>query len=113
MQRKYLKVMSAIVPMGAMGAALLLGSALPGAAAERPLTRELSTSERLTAIREAVLVVVGPDELAKQTDRNLQLTWFNRWNNWGWGPRRPGWGPRWNNWRNGWPNWNNFWRNWR
>jgi hypothetical protein len=113
MKRKYLRVMSAIVPMGAMGAALLLGSAIPSVAAERPTARESSASERLAAIRGAVLVVVGPGELAKQTDRNFQLTWGNRWNNWGW--RGPGWGwgrPRWNNWRNGWPNWNNVWRNW-
>jgi hypothetical protein len=112
MNRKYLKVMSAILPMGVMGASLLLGSALPTQAAQRPVARELSASERLAAIREAVLVVVGPETLAKQQDRNFHLAWGNRWNHWGW--RGPRWGgrPRWNNWRNGWPNWNNFWRNW-
>ncbi len=115
LRQTYLKVMSAIIPAGAVGASLLLGSALPGIAAERPVAAsDPPVSARLAAIREAVFVVVGPEALAKQPDRNLQLTWGNRWNNWGWsGPRRRGWGaPRWNNWRNGWPNWNNFWRNW-
>ncbi len=112
MQRKYLKVMSGLVPMGAVGASLLLGSVLPSIAAERPVSPQPHVSERLTAIREAVLVVVGPGEISKQSDRNFHLTWGNRWNNWG---RRRGWGwgrPGWNNWRNGWPNWNNIWRNW-
>jgi hypothetical protein len=112
MQRKYLRIMSAIIPMGAVGAGLLLGSALPSVAAERPVASDSPVDQRLAAIREAVFVVVGPGEISKQADRNYRLTWGNRWNNWGW---RPGWGwgrPRWNNWRNGWPNWNNVWRNW-
>jgi len=112
MQRKYLKVMSAIIPMGAVGAGLLLGSGLPSVAAERAVASGSPAAERLAAIREAVFVA-GPGEISKQVDRNYHLTWGNRWNNWGW--RRPGWGwgrPRWNNWRNGWPNWNNVWRNW-
>ena len=95
--------------MGAVGASLLLGSVLPSSAAGRPASPQ-AVSDRLSAIREAVLVVVGPGEISKEPDPNFQLTWFNRWNNWGW---RRGWRrPPWNNWRNGWPNWNNFWRNW-
>ena len=110
MGQNYLKAMTSIVPMGAVGASLLLGSALPSVAAERPVSLGPPVSERLAAIREAVLVVIGPGEISKLDDRNLHLTWANRWDNWG---RRWGWGPpRWNNWRNGWPNWNNFWRNW-
>jgi hypothetical protein len=114
MQRKYLKIMRSIVPMGAVGASLLLGSTLPTVAAERPAFNKSPVSARLSAIREAVLVVVGPGEVSKLDNNNFHLTWGNRWNNWGWGGRRWGWGgrPRWNNWRNGWPNWNNFWRNW-
>jgi len=113
MRQRYLKVMSSIVPMGAVGACLWLGSVLPTVAAERPVTRNSPVSERLTAIREAVFVVVAPAEISKQDNRNFHLTWGNRWNNWGWRGRGWGWGrPRWNNWRNGWPNWNNVWRNW-
>jgi hypothetical protein len=111
--QRYLKVMSSIVPMGAVGASLLLGSALPSVAAARPVALEAPVSERLTAIREAVFTVAGPGEIARHVDPNFHLTWGNRWNNWGWGGRHGGWGrPGWNNWRNGWPNWNNFWRNW-
>ena len=111
MQRKYLKVMSSLVPMGAVGASLLLGSVVPGMAAEQPAPAGSMVAERLNAIREAVFVVVGPENIGEQIHRNYHLTWGNRWNNWGWRGRR--WGPpRWNNWRNGWPNWNNFWRSW-
>lgn len=95
--------------MGAVGASLLLGSVLPSSAALHPVSPQ-PVSDRLAAIREAVLVVVGPGEISKQPDPNFHLTWGNRWNNWGW---RRGWRrPAWNNWRNGWPNWNNIWRNW-
>lgn len=113
MGQKYLRIMSSIVPMGVIGASLLLGSALPSVATERSLAHKALVSERLSAIREAVFAVVGTEEISKEADRNFQLTWGNRWNNWGWNRRRRGgrW-PAWNNWRNGWPNWNNFWRNW-
>lgn len=113
MRTNYLKLMSSIVPLGAVGASLVLGSVLPSAAAERAISRKSSVSEQLAAIREAVFVVAGPEELFKQPDPNLQLTWGNRWNNWGWNRSRPVRRPPvWNNWRNGWPNWNNIWRNW-
>ena len=112
MHRKYLGIVSSLVPVGAVGACLLLGSTLPANATLHPGSPQAPVAERLSAIREAVDVVLGPGEIARQTDRNYQLAWGNRWNNWGW---RRGWGwhrPRWGNWRNGWPNWNNFWRNW-
>jgi hypothetical protein len=96
-----------------VGASLLLGSTLADAAVTRPPAAESLVSERLAAIREAVFTVLGPGEISgeilKHGNPNLQLTWGNRWNNWGWRRRRR---PPWNNWRNGWPNWNNFWRNW-
>ncbi len=115
LRQRYLKIMSRVVPVGAVGASLLLGSSLPGAAAERPAASSGSpVSERLAAIREAVFAVTGPQGAAKPGDPNFQLAWGNRWNNFGWG-RRPGWGwgrPAWNNWRNVRPPWNNFWRNW-
>ncbi len=110
MHRKYLSLVSSLVPMGAVGASLLLGSVLTANAAERPILPEAPVAERLSAIREAVVVVIGPGALSTELDRNFQLTWRNRWGNWR--PRWNNWRPRWTNWRNGWPNWNNFWRNW-
>ncbi len=110
MHRKYLSLVSSLVPMGAVGASLLLGSVLTANAAERPILPEAPVAERLSAIREAVVVVIGPEALSTELDRNFQLTWRNRWGNWR--PRWNNWRPRWTNWRNGWPNWNNFWRNW-
>jgi hypothetical protein len=112
MQPKYLRVMSRLIPMGAVGASLLLGSVVPSTAAERPVPLEAPVSERLKAIREAVFVAVGPGEISKELNRDFHLVWGNRWNNWGRRIGRRGWGRPWNNWRNGWPNWNNFWRNW-
>ncbi len=108
LRQTYLKLMARIIPVGAVGASLLLGSALSGNAAVRsPAASEPPVSERLAAIREAVFVVVAPEAAAKLPNPNLQLTWGNRWNNWGRrGSRRSrGWGRPWNN-------WNNFWRNW-
>lgn len=111
MSRKYLDRIATLVPLGVVGASLLLGSGATAAAATRPVV-QAPVSERLSAIREAVLDVVGPADLSDQVHRNFHLAWGNRWNNWGW-RGRPGWRrPPWNNWRNGWPNWNNFWRNW-
>jgi len=112
MWRRYLRVVSSLVPLGAAGATMLLGSVLPGDAAQRPPPPPAAVSDRLSAIREAVAVAATPGKISKPADPNLHLTWGNRWGNWGWGPR-PRWRrPPWNNWRNGWPNWNNFWRNW-
>ena len=112
MWRRYLEVVASLIPIGAAGASILLGSALPGEAAERPAASPELVSDRLNAIQEAARVVAWSGRTEKTNDPNYHLTWGNRWNNWGWRPGR-GWGPpRWNNWRNGWPNWNNFWRNW-
>ncbi len=117
LQQKYLDILSGIVPAGAVGVSLLLGSTGPGAASEHPASLQppaAPVGERLAAIREAVSSVLGP-EAARPADDNLKLAWGNWWRNGGWGWRRPGWGgggwPNWNNWRN-WNNWNNFWRNW-
>jgi rSAM-associated Gly-rich repeat protein len=122
---KYLKILSAIIPAGAFGASLLLGSTALSAANNDPAGVQPSTSgqvrvsERLAAIREAVSAVADPG--ARPGEGNLQLAWGNRWNNWGrrggwrggggWGVS-VGWGRPWNNWRNGPARWNNWWRNW-
>lgn len=119
-RQAYLAIISRIVPLGAAGAALLLGSAVARAAIEPPAQIRPapdaagSVAQRLAAVREAVSVIVGPEAAGGPADPNVQLVWLNRWNNWGWGGR-PGWGwgrPAWNNWRNFQPRWNNVWRNW-
>jgi hypothetical protein len=125
LRHKYVKILSGILPAGAVGVSLLLGSTGPGAANEHPTTAQPSASDRdgiaakLAAIREAVSEVAGARSTeSKSGDGDLRLAWGNWWNNGGWGWGRPwgrpwgGWGwPNWNNWRN-WNNWNNWWRNW-
>jgi hypothetical protein len=117
LRQKYLEILSDIVPAGAIGLSLLLGSVASGAANEHPAGSQPSASgsaavsERLAAIRDAVSAVLGPESRpGKPGDDNLRLAWGNWWRNWGWRPRGWGW-PNWNNWRNrnNWPNW---WRNW-
>ncbi len=114
----YLAIVSRLVPLGAVGAAMLLGAGAARAGTEPPQQANPTTvADRLAAIREAVSVVVVPEGLAHQPNPDLHLVWGNRWNNWGWGGR-PGWGwgrPGWGNWRNvrpRWNNWRNAWRNW-
>ena len=112
LRRKYEQIVRALGSSGALGAVIVLGSAVPAAASQGPAVIEPSVSARLAAIREAVSAVAEPPgEAAKSGD--LRLAWGNWWRNFGWG--RP-WGNfgyyrPWNNWHN-WNNWNNFWRNW-
>jgi rSAM-associated Gly-rich repeat protein len=111
LRQRYLKVLSAVLPAGAAGLSLLLGSTTPasaereGAAADRALV-EASVSSRLAAIRDAVSAVAG-----SQAKVEPQLAWWANggWRNGGGGWRNGGWG--WHNggWHNG---WHNYWRNW-
>jgi hypothetical protein len=116
---KYLKILSAIIPAGAFGASLLLGSTAPSAANDPSVgvlpsvSDQLRVSERLAAIREAVSQVAQPGIGTRPGEGSFQLAWGNRWNNWGRrGGRGWGWGRPWNNWRSGPVRWNNWWRNW-
>jgi len=121
LQKKYTKILSGILPVGVVGASLLLGSTVPSAAKEHPAPFQPSAADRdtvsqkLAAIRGAVSAADPANNDAETRDGTLHLAWGNWWNNWGWGGwGRPwgGWGwPNWNNWRN-WNNWNNWWRNW-
>jgi hypothetical protein len=104
--------------------AVLLGSAVPGAASQdvQPTARQ-GVSDRLAAIREAVSAVAGATgETAGAGEQ--QLAWGNfsfgggpsfgfggggGWNNFNFGGGPP-W-HNWNNWRNGWHNWGNGWGN--
>jgi hypothetical protein len=114
LRQKYLKILSAMVPAGAVGVSLLLGSTAPGAASQDPAgaqpraAGQAGVAERLAAIRDAVSTVAG-EAAVKRGAGDVRVAW---WGNWGgyrpWG----GWGwPNWNNWHN-WNNWNNWWRNW-
>jgi hypothetical protein len=112
LRQRYLKVLSQIMPAGAVGVSLLLGSAAPGDAAQHPAAPQpkaadpSTVAERLAAIRQAVTDVAADAVNLRPGKR--QLAWGNWWRNGGW--RNGGWG----NWRNGWHNggWHNWWHNW-
>jgi hypothetical protein len=108
--QKYRGILSQIMPAGAAGVSLLLGSISPGDArlhpeASQPFAAKANVSERLDAIRQAVSDLAPAIE---PSEGEQQLAWGNWWRNGGW--RNGGWG----NWRNGWHNggWGNWWRNW-
>jgi len=130
--QKYLKLVSELVTPGAIGGAvgvaLLLGSAASAAASQDPAGQQPTraqderVSERLAAIREAVSAVSGPETQAEERVGDQRLAWHNGWGNglgFGLGFGRP-WGNfnfglpwnNWQNWRNGWNNWRNGWGNW-
>jgi hypothetical protein len=126
LRQKYLDVVSRLVTPGAVGVAVLLGSAVPSAASQDALTTVRSgegVSERLAAIREAVSAVASETGEASGAAGGRKLAWGN-WRNGGgfgfgfgspWGNFGFGGGPpwhNWNNWRNGWHNWGNGWGNW-
>ena len=118
LRQKYLDVVSRLVTPGAVGMAVILGSAVPAAASQdvQPAARQ-GVSERLAAIREAVSAVAG-ETGATTGEGEQRLAWGN-WRNGGgfgfgfggpWGNFGFGGGPpwhNWNNWRNGWHNWGN------
>ena len=112
LRQRYLKVLSQIMPAGAVGVSLLLGSAALGDAARHSAALQSKTAdpatvaERLAAIRQAVSDVA--EDAVNTRPGEQQLAWGNWWRNGGW--RNGGWG----NWRNGWHNggWHNWWHNW-
>ena len=124
LRQKYLNVVSKLAAPGAVGMAVLLGSAAPSTASQaltdQGAARGDRVSERLAAIREAVSEVAGGQLPAGDPDREQRLAWGN-WGNggFGFGIGNPwanfGFGApwnNWNNWRNGWHNWRNRWGNW-
>jgi rSAM-associated Gly-rich repeat protein len=118
LRQKYLEILASLIPIGAAGVALLLGSVGPVAADQEPAAAPVRTpgtvsvAARLAAIREAVSDVAAPE--AKPADSGAQLAWW-AWRNGGGGWRNGG--GAWRNgggaWRNGgWHNgWHNYWRN--
>ena len=92
-QARYLKILSKIIPAGAVGASLLLGSATPSeanpAAAQPSASATLSVSERLGAIREAVSDIMIGANIDPGGDET-QLSWNNvGWSKWLGPPSRP------------------------
>jgi rSAM-associated Gly-rich repeat protein len=120
LREKYLKILSGMLPAGAVGVSLMLGSAAPAAAdqdparSQPPAAEPSGVSDRLAAIRDAVSSIDYP----KASQAGEQVAWW-AWRNGGGGWRNGGaaWGNGgWRNggWRNGgWRNgpWSNFWRN--
>ena len=106
---RYLRILSGMVPAGALGVSLLLASAAPCDANNDPSNSLPSAlrgvSERLAAIREAVSELGALTIGASESEQ--QLAWGNWWRNGGW--HNGGWGNWRNGWHNGWPNW---WHNW-
>jgi rSAM-associated Gly-rich repeat protein len=124
LHRKYLRILSALAPSGAVGMSILLASSAPSVAREHPAGAEPSAtpsprvSERLDAIRGAVSEAMGTGIVATESPTGeRQLAWGN-WGNGGWG-HGGGWGnggvgiflgSPWNDWNN-WHNWGNGWGN--
>jgi len=114
-REKYLKILSSVLPAGAVGASLLLAAPTPAGAKpdmssdHAGIGRGGHVAERLAAIRDAVSEVAG-----QGPQRSVELAWWawrnggGGWRNGGWGWRNGGWGN--GGWRNG--GWRNFWRNW-
>ena len=123
LRQKYLGIVSKLMTPGAIGMAVLLGSAAPGAASQEPAGQQPSpaqgerVSERLAAIRDAVSAVSGAPAQATDAAGEQRLAWHNGWGNgwgggWGGGGWGGGWARPWSNWHNGWNNWRNGWGNW-
>jgi rSAM-associated Gly-rich repeat protein len=120
LRQQYLKILSALVPIGAVAASLLLGSMMPAMANDKPSRwqpdayGEARVAQKLAAIRQAVSEVAAGNRESDKVRR--QLAWWGNWRNGGgavgaW--RNGGWrNGGWLNggWRNG--GWPNFWRNW-
>src|SRR5207253_8821189 len=75
----YVKILSSIVPAGAVGVSLLLGSTAPSVAKDHPSGAQPSAadagrvSERLAAIREAVSAVARSEEHTSELQSRGQL----------------------------------------
>jgi rSAM-associated Gly-rich repeat protein len=118
----YRKILSALIPAGALGMSILLASGGAQAARETAVEPQAGATapgvaERLAAIRDAVSAVTMPgSEAAPAAEGSERLAWHN-WANFGigipyWNDWRNGWKNWGNNWNNGWNNWGNGWNNW-
>jgi len=111
--RGYRTILSALLPAGALGMSILLGSAgapareTPASGAD-DVAPPARVAERLAAIRDAMSGIGGlattPPPAAGE-----RVAWAN-WPNFSYGIPLPLL-PFWNNWHNGWNNWGNHWHN--
>src|SRR6266481_3095491 len=117
--QRYRRILSELLPAGALGMSILLGSAAAEAAREVPATAPstlappVRVAERLAAIRDAVSDVATTADRVTPPDGAERLAWGN-WGNGGIGIGIGGFGigigvPAWNNWGNGWKNWKMLW----
>jgi rSAM-associated Gly-rich repeat protein len=113
LSKRYLELLTQLMPAGALGVSLVLGAALAAASepkdAYQPTrTDEGAVSERLSAIREAVSSISEQAiEAAKSDGRLAWGNWGSDWHNHS--PTTPwsnGYRPPWSNWSN-----SNHWRN--
>jgi len=121
---RYRKVLSVLLPAGALGMTIMLGSAgaeaareVPAGTAATPLPG-IGVAERLSALRDAVSEIGrAASSLPDEGDRLAWGNWANfgkpGWNNWNnkWKNWKNNWGNGWNNWGNNWKNWGNNWKN--
>ena len=121
---RYRRILSVLLPAGALGMSILLGSTGAEAAREAPTGAQPPDgapgriAERLSAVRDAVSEITGiEDKAAAPLEGTDKLAWGNwanfgkgNWGNWKnkWKNWKNNWGNGWNNWPNG---WNNGWRN--
>jgi rSAM-associated Gly-rich repeat protein len=128
MANRLLKALSMVLPVGAVGASVLLALASTDAAAATNQTNNAappngeSVSTRLQAIRSGVSDMTGSAVDPGQGEPAAAPAWWGNggWGRWHMGWRNGGWGNGgWHNWGNGgwgnggWHNgWHNFWHNW-
>jgi rSAM-associated Gly-rich repeat protein len=128
MANRLLKALSMVLPVGAVGASVLLALASTDAAAATNQANNAappngeSVSTRLQAIRSGVSDMTGSAVDPGQGEPAAAPAWWGNggWGRWHMGWRNGGWGNGgWHNWGNGgwgnggWHNgWHNFWHNW-
>ncbi len=116
------KILSAMLPAGALGMSIGLAQAAvpaqPATPGPGPDDTANSVANRLQTIRDDVSAAAehaatGGVTVEQQED-GTRLAWWgnggwgNGWHNGGW----HNWGNGWHNWGNGWHNWGNGWHNW-
>ena len=113
-----LRILSALLPAGALGMSIALAPEAAQASPAKPANAESAgVAARLQGIRDAVSTVAlsGPtvNGAPQQSDPNILKAWWRNWPNWHNGWANGGWrNGGWKNWNNGWHNWGNGWHNW-
>ena len=136
MSQQYRRILSIVLPTGALGLSLLLGSTGTSGARDYPISEDTFVPprtpvvERLAIIRDVVSEITGAEGRSEGLADGEKLAWHNwvnfslglplwnnffvpPWNNWNnyWNNGWNNWGNNWHNWNNGWNNWGNGWSN--